>query len=257
MTTTAPDGTALAFDVVGEGPPDVLFLHGWAGSGAYFRDVLGELDLTRLRAVTIDLRGHGGSAGADGEWTLDQIAADTLAAADAVGATEFVVLGFSMGAKFAQYLALKAPERVRGLMLVAGCPASEIPLPPELLEDWYGREGDAARLAEIVTAYASNPIEADALERFGEAAAGIPRSALEGSLTACTANAFDVGSITAPTLVIGGLHDAIFGPDVLRGGVVAQLPNARLALVDAGHEIPLERPREFAALVEAFLAGLG
>jgi pimeloyl-ACP methyl ester carboxylesterase len=180
-----------------------------------------------------------------------------LATADDVEAASFVVFGFSMGAKFAQYLALSAPERIRGLVLVAGCPAGEIPLPAELLEDWYDREGDAARLAEIVTAYASNPIAPDALDRFGEAAARIPRSALEGSLTACIANAFDVGSITAPTLVIGGIHDAIFGPDVLRGGVAAPLPNARIALVDAGHEIPLERPRELAALIEAFLAGLG
>src|SRR5262249_13242754 len=149
-----------------------------------------------------------------------------------------------------------APERVRGLVLVAGCPAVEIPLPPELLEDWYAREGDAARLAELVTAYASNPIDPDALDRFGEAAARIPRSALEGSFTACIGTSFDVSSIAAPTLVIGGIHDAIFSPDVLRGGVVAPLANARLALVDAGHEIPLERPREFAALIEAFLAGL-
>jgi hypothetical protein len=29
-----------------------------------------------------------------------------------------------------------------------------------------------------------------------------------------------------------------------------------MAIVDCGHEIPLERPRELAAIVEAFLAGL-
>ena len=29
-----------------------------------------------------------------------------------------------------------------------------------------------------------------------------------------------------------------------------------MAIVDGGHEIPLERPGELAALIEAFLAGL-
>ena len=49
----------------------------------------------------------------------------------------------------------------------------------------------------------------------------------------------------------------MFAPELLRAAVVAPLPGARLALVDAGHEIPIELPRELAALIEAFLAGLG
>ena len=48
----------------------------------------------------------------------------------------------------------------------------------------------------------------------------------------------------------------MFPPDALRAGVVPPLRGARLALVDCGHEVPLEAPRELAALIEAFLAGL-
>ena len=62
-------------------------------------------------------------------------------------------------------------------------------------------------------------------------------------------------SIAAPTLVIAGARDTLFTPELLREALVDQIPGARLALVDCGHEIPLERPREFAALIEAFLAG--
>ena len=60
-----------------------------------------------------------------------------------------------------------------------------------------------------------------------------------------------------PTLVIGGVHDPIFTPDVLRQGVVGLIAGARVALLDCSHEIPIERPAECAALIEAFLAGLG
>ena len=35
---------------------NLLFMHGWAGSGAYFDETLKHLDLTGLRAVTVDLR---------------------------------------------------------------------------------------------------------------------------------------------------------------------------------------------------------
>jgi pimeloyl-ACP methyl ester carboxylesterase len=56
--------------------------------------------------------------------------------------------------------------------------------------------------------------------------------------------------------VVGGLHDLIFTPEVLRDGVVAAIPGARLVLLDSNHEIPVERPGELARLIEAFLAGL-
>src|SRR2546427_2875753 len=36
-------------------------MHGWAGSGAYYDEMLKHLGLTGLRAITVDLRGHGGS----------------------------------------------------------------------------------------------------------------------------------------------------------------------------------------------------
>jgi pimeloyl-ACP methyl ester carboxylesterase len=48
----------------------------------------------------------------------------------------------------------------------------------------------------------------------------------------------------------------MFTPDLLRDAVAAPLPGARLALLDAGHEIALELPQQLAALIEAFLAGL-
>lgn len=252
------DGISISYASAGEGPPNLLCLHGWAGSGRYFDATIQQLDLTRVRTVTFDMRGHGRSDPAGEGYTLDRIAADALAVADAAGLDEFVVLGYSMGAKFGQYLALVAPERVRGLFLLAGCPTGEIPLPAELTEDWLGREGDAGRMAEIAEMYSSNAIEPQLLERFGEDAALVGRAALEGSLDAAVATSFAdrVGAIAAPTLAVGGIHDGMFTPELMREAVVAPLPVARLALVDAGHEIPIELPRQLAALIEAFLAGL-
>ena len=65
-----------------------------------------------------------------------------------------------------------------------------------------------------------------------------------------------VASSRTPTLVVGGIHDPIFSPDALLGWV-ASMPRARLALLDSNHDIPLEQPREFAAVLEAFLTGIG
>jgi pimeloyl-ACP methyl ester carboxylesterase len=255
---TADDGVTLAFETTGQGPPDVLFLHGWAGSGSYFDETVAALDTTRLRAITFDLRGHGRSDDHD-DHTLDRIAADALAVADAAGAGELVVVGFSMGARVAQYLAARSPERVAALVLVAGCPTGEIPLPPELLADWFGRHGDAEQLADVMRSFSKHPVDPAVLDRFGRDAARVPLAALKGTLESACDGSFsaDVGSIAVPVLVLGGSDDPMFTPDLLRTAVVAPLARARFVLLDASHEIPAEASHELATAIEAFLAGLG
>lgn len=252
------DGTSISYEAAGVGPPNLLCMHGWGGSGRYFDATLEHLDLTRLRAVTLDLRGHRHSDPAGDGYTLDRIAADALAVADAAGLDGFVVLGFSMSAKFGQYVSVLAPDRVVGQILVAGCPTGEIPLPRELTDDWLSREGDASRMAEVPGPYMTRPVAPEVMVRFGADAASVSRAALEGTLDAAMHASFTdrLASITAPTIVVGGSADPMFSPDTLRAGVVSPLPEARLALIECGHEIPIEAPRELAALIEAFLAGM-
>jgi non-heme chloroperoxidase len=256
---TTDDGVALSYASAGEGPPHLLFMHGWAGSGRYFDATIEHLDLTRLGTVTYDVRGHRESGPSTDGYTLDGIAGDALAVADAAGLGEFVVVGFSMSAKFGQYVSLLAPDRVVGQILIAGCPTGEIPLPREITDDWLSREGDPVRLADVSTPFMTRPVEPAVMEQFGRDAATIGRAALEGTLDAVMTTSFvdRLGSITIPSLVIGGSGDPMFPPDALRAAVVPPLSGARLVLIDCGHEIPIEAPRELASLIEAFLAGLG
>jgi pimeloyl-ACP methyl ester carboxylesterase len=254
-TLTTDDGVALSYATAGDGPATLLCMHGWAGSGRYFEPMIEHLDLSRLRVVTYDLRGHRDSEPSAGGYTLERIAADALAVADAAGAREFVVLGFSMSAKFCQYLALEAPDRVTAQILVAGCPTGVLTLPREITDDWLGREGDAVRMAEVPGPYMTRPVDPEVMERFGLDAARIGRAALEGTLDAVGVSFMErVGAIAAPTLVVGGSGDPMFGPELLRTAVVEPLADARLELLDCGHEIPIEAPRELAALIEEFVA---
>jgi pimeloyl-ACP methyl ester carboxylesterase len=252
------EGSEVAYRSVGSGPPDLVFLHGWAGSGAYFQETVDALDLERVRATTLDFSGHGHSPASDREWSLEAIDDAVLTVADAVGLRRSVLVGYSMSGKFAQHFATRHPERVAGLILVAGAPAAPLPLPPELLEDWYARAGSAKAMKELIRGFLGGPVDEPAFDRFARDAAQVPRSALEGTARAAVETDFagSVAAIDVPTLVIGGARDELMPPELLRDGVVAQIAGARLALVDCGHEIPLERPAELAALIEAFLAGL-
>ena len=252
------DGARISYRARGEGPLTVLFMHGWAGSGSYFDETLKYLDLAGLRAVTMDLRGHGDSDKPDTGYTDERLAKDALAVVDEVGADKVVVVGFSMSGRFAQYLSVVAPERVSGQVLVAGCPASPIPLPEETRRDWVSRAGDAERLREVTAMFLTKPVEPAVLERFGNEAAKASQVALDETLKTCMYISFaeKMASSRTPTLVVGGIHDPIFSPDALRGWV-ASMPRARLALLDTNHEIPIEQPREFAAVLQAFLTGIG
>lgn len=256
--TQSTERPAIAYRTAGTGPPDLLLVHGWAGTGAYFDETLAALDLTRVRATTLDLSGHGESPSASTPWSIDEIDETILTVADAVGVMRPVLLGFSMGGKFVQHLALSYPNRVAGLILVAGTQASAIPLPTELLADWYGRAGSAAAMKEMVTSFLTGPVDGAAFDRWADAAGRIPRADLEGSMEVTCAVDFadELGSLDTPTLVVAGQRDEFFTPQLLEDTIVSQISGARLALIDCGHEIPLERPHELAAVIEAFLAGI-
>jgi 3-oxoadipate enol-lactonase len=258
MPTLRSAGVEIAYRAVGKSPPTLLFMHGWAGSGAYFDLLLEQLDLSRLQAVTYDLPGHGDSAGGVDGFSLDGIAADAIAVADAAGAEAFVLVGYSMGGRFAQYVSCLHPDRVLGQILVAGAFATEMALPPELLEDWYGRAGNADRLVELERAYSSKPVADEVWDAIGRSAARVPLVALQGTMDATIATSFAdrLGSCDTPTLVVAGAGDALFSPDVLRDGVAALLPNARVETLDCGHGIPVEQSRELARLIEGFVAEL-
>ncbi len=254
-TTRSSNGVEIAYRTAGDVPPNVLFMHGWAGSGAYFDPVLENLDYSRLRAITFDFRGHGDSGNTEDGYTLDGLADDTIAVADDADADEFFLVGFSMSGKFAQYVSCQHPDRVLGQILVAGCPAGELALPSELLADWYAREGSAERMIELVRMFATQPLPPGVLERFGKDAARVQLVALQGTVEAVTSTSFvdRLALAPVPTLVVGGLHDQMFGPDALRNFVVAPVRDAQLELLDCGHEIPIERPRELARLIERFV----
>ena len=248
----------VAYGASGDGPTKLLLMHGWAGSGAYFDPMIEHLDPELVSCVSLDLPGHGSSTPASNRYSLDLIADVVIAVADAANADTFVLLGFSMSGKFAQYVTHRHPDRVVGQILVAGCPTGELPLPAELVDDWCSRAGDADRLAEIVSSCATQPIPAEVLAAVGRSAARVSESVLRETMDLCAGTSFSdqVAGSAVPTLVLGGSGDWLFTPDLLREGVVEPLADARLDILDCGHEIPLEAPLELARRVSQFLPQL-
>ena len=110
----------------GEGRPVVL-LHGLTATSRYV--VMGSrtLERTEHRVVAYDARGHGVSDPAE-PYTYATLTEDLGAVLDARGIERAVLVGASMGAHTLLRLALEAPERVAGAVVVT--PAHHALSPP-------------------------------------------------------------------------------------------------------------------------------
>ncbi|HDU8583015.1 TPA: alpha/beta hydrolase [Morganella morganii] len=82
---------------VGNGPHSVLVLHGWFGDAHSFEEIEPWLNTRAFSYVFMDYRGYGGMQAVHGAYTIDEIASDALALADALGIHEFSLIGHSMG----------------------------------------------------------------------------------------------------------------------------------------------------------------
>ncbi|MBV9481397.1 MAG: alpha/beta fold hydrolase, partial [Acidobacteria bacterium] len=75
------DGASLFYWAAGDGPRTLLFVHGWGGSGSgrFWAPLLQHLDLSGIRLIAADLRGHGRSDKIRAGFTTETFARDMFA----------------------------------------------------------------------------------------------------------------------------------------------------------------------------------
>jgi proline-specific peptidase len=272
------DGRKLAYRREGSGPLLVCHPGGPGLSSTYLAD-LGGLGATRT-LILFDPRGTAGSDAPDEERAYDtsDYVADVDELREHLGVEQLDLLGHSHGGVVALAYGAAHPKRVRRLIAAdslvrlqrdeeerlkarhsdepwyedaqraleqedAGEYSSEAELQAIVRRFWpmYFATYDE-RAAEYIDTYLvgerANP---DALKLFNEQ---IAEWDMRG----------DLGAIEAPTLVITGEFDFICGPacaEDIAGGI----KGAQKVLVeDCGHFTFVEKPDEFRATVEAFLA---
>jgi pimeloyl-ACP methyl ester carboxylesterase len=112
FATNPADGIRIAYELVGAGPPLLLF-HGSLTSSAVWR-MLGYVDALQAGhlLILVDARGHGDS---DKPTTMDaykieRLVDDVIAVLDDCQVPETAYLGYSMGGRVGFGLAIRAPE---------------------------------------------------------------------------------------------------------------------------------------------------
>ncbi|MGH8114726.1 MAG: alpha/beta fold hydrolase [Rhodanobacteraceae bacterium] len=122
LDIATPFGKFAALEWGSSAAPPLLALHGWLDNAASFARLAPLLAVHR-RVIAIDLPGHGRSEHlperACRYHIVDQVDV-ILSVADALGLERFDLLGHSLGAGIASYVAIAAPRRVSRLILIEG-----------------------------------------------------------------------------------------------------------------------------------------
>ncbi len=255
----------LAHTDQGSGPVVVL-LHGFPLSRAMWSEQIKALSGSR-RVIAPDLRGHGESPAPDGVYTMESMADDVVELLDGLGINGPVALGgLSMGGYVTLALALKYPDRVRGVMLL------DTRSEGDSAEAAEGREKSARAVLEA--GHPGSVVEAMVPKLFAEATIKekpdlvasfrtlmekTPAQGVAGALRAMAVRPDQtgrLGEIRVPSLVVVGEHDVITPPE---GGrrMAEALPAGRFEIIPgAGHLSPCENPEAVNAVILKFLSGL-
>lgn len=244
MSETPPNTLQYRFD----GPEDapVLILGPSLGTTWHMWDRQVPELVKQWRVFRFDLPGHGG-APAHPAGSVAGLAARLLVTLDAVGVQRFGYAGCALGGAIGTELALRHPERLASLALIAASPR-------------FGTADEFRQRGVIVRTNGLDPIARTSPERwftsgFAAAQPAITEWAVQMVRTtdpgcyiaACESLAsFDVrgelARVGVPTLVLAGSDDQVTGPAEART-LVAGIPDARLAVVPgASHLVPVEQP---------------
>lgn len=250
----------LPHDDVGAGPAIVL-LHAGIADRTMWAEHLEPLAAAGYRVVAPDHPGFGAAVpvpGGPAPWT------HLIEMLGALGIDRAVLVGNSFGGAVALRLAVAAPERVAGLVLVSSPPAVLDPS-PELAAAWEAEEAalEAGEVDAAVAAVVAAWTLPDGPPAVRERVEAMQRRAFELQLSLpddepeppdpLEQDPAALERIDVPALVAVGEHDM---PDFLDAArdLARELPRSRPALViaGAGHLAPLETPEEFRALLLDF-----
>jgi 3-oxoadipate enol-lactonase len=249
----ASSGEDIYYEVAGEGDEVVVLGHGLGGNHAvWFQQV--PVFAERYRVVAWDQRGFGMSSNRAGASGPPAAVDDLTALLDDLGVNRAHLVGQSMGGWAVLGFALRAPERVRSLVLadttggiVNDAVASVLSTPSRRTVE-PGVVGSHRAVGPAV-----DPTRAFLYQQLGGFRGEIDEADMIGKLFGTSYPLDDVAQLAVPVLCVVGADDDLMPPAAIRE-VAGLLKDARVVEIPgAGHSPYFERPDEWNAAVLDFL----
>jgi 3-oxoadipate enol-lactonase len=257
MPKIETNGARLNVIVEGAGDAPAILLAHALGCDHNMWDWQRPALLRRHRVIRYDVRGHGGSTGGEGPYSLATLGQDALAILDALGVERAHWLGLSMGGVIGQWLLIHAPNRISRAILANTAahlaPASAWDARIAAVKE-NGVGAIAAAVVERWFTKAFREREPQIVARIFD----ILRASPAEGYAACAAALRDmdlreeIKNLRAPVLVVTGRHDASTPPEL--GAQIAQaIEGAQLVTLEAAHLSNIEAAEAFNRAVVDFL----
>ncbi len=225
----------------------VIFLPGLMGTEAVYTDVLPFIEREASVVSLPDLD------------DFDAIVDDIIGQLPA----KCILCGLSMGSYLSISIAKKAPEKIKGLVLIGSTASADTEKGAEIrfkTVEWARKNGlEALARAQADSLLADvnrdNPKLLRMLVEMGDEIGLDTFARHQKALANRRDQTADLKGINCPALVITGSQDTV-NPPMTGESLAAELPNARfLCMENTGHLPPMEAPQEVANVIIAF-AGL-
>jgi class 3 adenylate cyclase len=247
-------GASIAYQAVGDGPLDLLFMPGWISQIEQLWESPGlRRFLERLtafgRVILFDRRGGGLSERVLGEPTLEQDAEDALAVLDAAGSERAALFSYSIGGIAAIVLAADHPDRVGALVMYASmartawAPDYDWAMTVEQREEFAERglagwgELDKPALAQFTPSLADDPAHQAWFARLERLAASPGEARAMAKATVNLDVRDRLAHIRVPTLIMHRPRERIW--DVRHSRYLAEhIPGARYVELSGEDTLP-------------------
>lgn len=261
--------TSVAYQVVGDGPAEMLMIPGWFSHLALdWEEPTWVRWCERLaafaRLVRFDKRGTGMSDRPEGMPTPDERMEDARAVMDAARMEQAHVLGWSEGGPLGVLLAAAHPDRIQSLILY-GTQATfrrteDYPFgdSDEESEEWYAELESGWGTVEhvLLTHPEADPLFAQRRALYMQSAAS-PAAAVALARSNALIDVRDLlPSIRVPTLVLSRGDDPV-GPGPTGRYLAERIPGARFVELDGDEHLPwLGDVDALCAEIEHFVTGV-